>query len=315
MNDAPPTLIVAAQVESTFDKLKNNIHPPLLSSSEIRAVILDNLAGWRLTPDPSTEIEPLVQSGSLWVPSSATVNAVLSSLLQHKTVRKITLPFPYRTETRYAFGPVSDLELVQSLDRCGYFSHFTALHLNDLTEQIPKTVYFNVEQNASAGGGDLTQDGIDRAFRLKPRVSSNVIEYNKIRIHRLSGGNTGQLGVVDIQHAQSTSLLRTTDIERTLIDATVRPIYSGGVALVAKAFEIAADQASVEKLVDYLKRLNYTYPYHQAIGFYLQRAGYDESKLRLLSRFPMEFDFYLSHGIKSTEYNREWRLFVPKGFQ
>lgn len=315
MNDTPPLFIVAAQVESTFNALKNDRHPPLLSSSEMRAVIGDNLERWRFTLDPTSEIEGLVQSGRLWAPSSASVNAVLNSLLQHKTVRKITLPFPYRAEIRYALGPVSDLELVQSLDSCGYFSHFTALHLNDLTEQIPKTIYFNVEQSASAGGGDLTQEGIDRAFKLKPRVSSNVIEYNHTRIHRLSGANTGQLGVVEIEHAKSTSPLRTTDIERTLIDTTVRPIYSGGVAVVANAFEMAANRASVEKIADYLRDLNYTYPHHQTIGFYLQRAGYGESALRLLRRFPMEFDFYLSHGIKSPEYNKEWRLFVPKGFQ
>ena len=311
MNDTPPLLIVAAQVKSTFKTLKNRI----LSPSEIVAIIRANLGQWRHTPDPaSSEIESMVKSGNLWVLPSGNANAVLNSLVQHKTVKKITLPFPYRTETRYALGQVSDLELVQSLDNDGYFSHFTALHLNDLTEQIPKTIYFNVEQDASSSGGDLTQTSIDRAFKLKPRVSSNVIEYNQVRIHRLSGGNTGQLGVIESEHEQSASPIRITNIERTLIDATVRPIYSGGIAVVAKAFEMAAGRASVKRVADYLKKLDYTYPYHQALGFYLQRAGYDESQLSLLRGFPMEFDFYLSHGIKSPEYNKEWRLFVPKGF-
>ena len=311
MNDTSPLLIVAAQVESTFTTLKNRI----LSRSEIVAIIRTNLGQWRYTPGPaSSEMESLVKSGKLWVLSSGNANAILNSLLQHKTIKKIVLPFPYRTETRYALGLVSDLELVQSLDKDGYFSHFTALHLNDLTEQIPKTIYFNVEQDASSSGGDLTQAGIDRAFKLKPRVSSNVIEYNQVRIHRLSGGNTGQLGVIESEHDHSTSPIRITNIERTLIDAAVRPIYAGGIAVVAKAFEMAADRASVKRIVDYLKKLGYTYPYHQALGFYLQRAGYDDSQLSLLREFPMEFDFYLSHGIKSHEYNKEWRLFIPKGF-
>ena len=287
MNDTPPLLLVAAQVESTFNTLKSSTVPPLLTPSEITAVIRTNLQQWWYTPDPaSSEVGPLIQSGFLWASSSGTVNAILNLLQHHKTVKKITLPFPYRTETRYAIGPISDLGLVQSLDKHGYFSHFTAIHLNDLTEQIPKTIYFNVEQNTCPGGGELTQAGIDRAFKLKSRVSSNVIEYNQVRIHRLSGGNTGQLGVIEFQHEESSSPLRITNIERTLIDATVRPIYSGGISVVAKAFEMAADRVSVKRVTDYLTKLGYTYPYHQAIGFYMQRAGYDESHLRLLRGFP-----------------------------
>jgi predicted transcriptional regulator of viral defense system len=311
MNNTLPVLIVAAQIEATFKTLKDRV----LTPARVIALIQDNLGQWRRSPDaPVSETESLVESGRLWTVRSDTANGVLDSLVQHKTIKKIALPFPYRTETRYVLGPVSHMELVQSLDHAGYFSHFSALYLNDLTEQVPKTIYFNVEQHASPGGGALTQDRIDRAFKVKPRVSSNVIEYDQVRIHRLSGGNTGQLGVLEIEREHPESPLRMTNIERTLIDATVRPVYSGGVAVVAKAFEMAAGQASVKTMANYLERLAYTYPYHQAIGFYLRRAGYDESDLRLLRGFPMEFDFYLSHDMKSTEYNKEWRLFVPKGF-
>jgi hypothetical protein len=63
-----------------------------------------------------------------------------------------------------------------------------------------------------------------------------------------------------------------------------------------------------------LQKLSYTYPYHQAIGFYLERAGYNPAQLDLLRRFPMEFDFYLTHQTKEKEYVKEWRLYVPKGF-
>ena len=35
----------------------------------------------------------------------------------------------------------------------------------------------------------------------------------------------------------------------------------------------------------YKKKMNYIYPYHQAIGFYLSKAGYDKDQLELLKNF------------------------------
>ena len=71
---------------------------------------------------------------------------------------------------------------------------------------------------------------------------------------------------------------------------------------------------SVKKLAAYLRKLHYVYPYHQAIGFYMERAGYDERLLKLLEDFPIEYDFYLQHAMRSPVLNNRWRLYVPKGF-
>lgn len=108
--------------------------------------------------------------------------------------------------------------------------------------------------------------------------------------------------------------MRVTDREQTLIDATVRPAYSGGIAVVAKAFELAKESVSVNKLAAYLRKLRYVYPYHQAVGFYMERAGYEEPLLKLVEQFPIEYDFYLQHAMKSPVLNKRWRLYVPKGF-
>ncbi len=96
--------------------------------------------------------------------------------------------------------------------------------------------------------------------------------------------------------------LRFTNLERTLIDATVRPVYAGGVFEVRKAYELAKEKVSVNRLAALLQKLDYIYPYHQAIGFYLERAGYKVGLVSLLRRFPMEFDFYLAHDMGQTEY-------------
>lgn len=70
----------------------------------------------------------------------------------------------------------------------------------------------------------------------------------------------------------------------------------------------------MRKLVSMLEKLNYIYPYHQAIGFYLDKAGYyEDSALKLLQKFGLKYDFYLAHQIDDVDYSKEWRLYFPKG--
>jgi hypothetical protein len=159
----------------------------------------------------------------------------------------------------------------------------------------------------------LTQESLDRAFKAEPRTTSNVVEYEGTRIVKVNGRNTWQLGVTAKPRTDA-GTLRVTDIERTLIDATVRPAYTGGIGVVARAFELAKETVSVNRLTAYLRKLRYVYPYHQAIGFYLERAGYDAPLLTLLEHFPIEYDFYLQHAMVSPVLNKRWRLYVPKGF-
>ena len=63
-----------------------------------------------------------------------------------------------------------------------------------------------------------------------------------------------------------------------------------------------------------LRKLNYTYPYHQAIGYYMQRAGYEADQFERMRALGLRFDFYLAHGLGETDYVQEWRLFIPKSF-
>ena len=81
-----------------------------------------------------------------------------------------------------------------------------------------------------------------------------------------------------------------------------------------ETFRAAKERISVNTLIATLKKLDYVYPYHQAIGFYMERAGYEESRTERLLKLGTSIDFYLAHGIKDREYNSKWRLYYPKGF-
>ncbi|MGO9602029.1 MAG: type IV toxin-antitoxin system AbiEi family antitoxin domain-containing protein [Candidatus Binataceae bacterium] len=265
-------------------------------------ILSENRSFWRLTTSMSTQ-------------------KFIEFLLGATGLSKIVFPFPppYNRETRYVWGNVPLSEVILSLRPHCHFSHYTAVQIHGLTEQIPKTIYVNFEQPlASNSTAELSQKNIDVAFKRKVRTTNYVAETPDFRVCMLNGKNTGYLGVEDNITSQiygnRLGRTRVTNIERTLIDIAVRPIYSGGVYEVLKAYRLAQPQLSINRLTAMLQALNYIYPYHQVIGFYLERAAYGPTLLDLLRRFPMKFDFYLTHQMGDTDYIADWRLYIPKGF-
>lgn len=284
--------IAKSDIVDAFEICTNKV----FTKQQISTLLDENRQFWRLT-------------------QSMTINQFTSYLTKETKLDLVELNFPSKKEHRFTWGDVSIHEIIQSLKETAYFSHYTAMHSHGLTEQIPKTIYFNKEQPKNRKTSrELTQQRIDAAFRQPVRVSNDLVVYKDIKICILHGMATDGVGITKVMGGNDT-LFRITDIERTLIDISVRPVYSGGVYEVLKAFQMAKEKASINRLTAILKKLNYIYPYHQVIGFYLEKAGdYKPSVIQLLRQFPMEYDFYLEHNMVEMEYCKEWKLFIPKGF-
>jgi len=288
--------IAKPDIIRTFEALKS----PVLKLGQIRSILAREREFWRLT-------------------QSISAADLITFLTQHAKLQQIEFPFPRRAETLFIWGDVPAYTILLGLRPDAYFSHYTAMRLHGLTEQTSTTLYITDERTAGAreAAANLTQMNIDQAFARPPRASHNTVVYEGRNVCLLNGAHTGQLGVVtervnddDGQDVE----VRTSNLERTLVDITVRPFYAGGLYEVAKAFELSRERISVNKLMTTLRKLDFSYPYHQAIGYYLERAQFKSTQLDLARRIPIERDFYLTHDMGPTRYVSDWRLFVPEGF-
>lgn len=265
------------------------------------------------------------QQREFWrLTKSTTLTSFVNFMLDKTSLKAVRFPFPNRDVSGFTWGDVPLLETLLGLVEGSYYSHYTAVRIHGLTEQLPKTIYLSHEKSSSSVVSKdrpepFAQKAIDTAFAQPPRVSKNEIELieEQVRVVHLEGAYQGGLGITAGEiHLASDHVqhLRYTGLERTLIDIAVRPFYAGGVFEVAKAFERSKGAVSVNTMAAMLQRMAFGYPYHQVIGYYLERAGYKESLVDLFHRQPMERDFYLTHGMGTTSYVSRWRLHVPQGF-
>jgi predicted transcriptional regulator of viral defense system len=293
--------IAKPDIVSTFEE-----GPRVLHAGDLVRIFDAHRANWRLA-------------------KSMSVTAFLKYLLERTNLKEARFNFPMRPVVGYTWGDVPLFEVLLGLVDNSYLSHYTAVRIHGLTEQIPKTIYLSQAKgsgtalNRSDEPQVYDQTAIDLAFSRPPRASKNEVELHKegVRVVLLHGAYQAAAGItagrVNLGGERELAL-RFTNLERTLIDIVVRPFYAGGVFEVAKAFENAKDRLSVNSMAAMLTHMAFGYPYHQAIGFYLERAGYKKTLLDLFAKRPMERDFYLTHDMGRTSYNSRWRLHIPEGF-
>jgi predicted transcriptional regulator of viral defense system len=284
--------IAKADIVHLFDGESRRVY----RRADLAEILKENREGWRLT-------------------KALTVARFADYLIKNSELRVVAFTFPRQRELRYTWGERPLHEVAVTLRPGAYLTHFSALVVNDLTLQVSKAVYVNSEQTAKPRrGGALVQGRVDWAFQRPPRETTNVATVGDSTVHLLNGMATDGLGVEERPGSDGRGALRVTSLERTLVDCAVRPFYAGGVGHVLEAYRAAKGRASVNRIAAYLKKLDYVYPYHQAIGFYLERAGFEATQLDLLAAFPIRCRFYLTHQMQAPELSERWQVWHPRGF-
>jgi len=284
--------LAKSQVLRHFEASRTRVY----TADELAWVLGENRAIWRL-------------------PQRMTGTKFIEFLKANGSLREVQIsgPDPKRSDIiRYAWGDASPLHIALSLRVRSFLCHSSAAYVLGLSDVVPRRIYVNFEQTPKPSDkGSLTQHGIDLAFRRPQRQSNQLYTFDDYSILLVNGKHSANFEVGEVEFLED--IFTSSRLERTLVDMTVRPAYGGGVPKVLEAFTRAKDTASTMKLLAVLRRLDYVYPYHQAIGFFMERAGFRGEQYEQLRALGLPFDFYLAHDMGEMEYSSSWRIFYPKG--
>jgi predicted transcriptional regulator of viral defense system len=261
---------------------------------------------------------------------SASTNDILDFLEKANLITKVELNYLNGKDndidtTYYAshkFFERSDyskaVEIATRIYPRGYLSLYSAVYANGLTNDIPKKIYINSEQNQHLVNNkdELDFERIHAAFSKTIERGNDFAEYNGYIIRPTNGMFSGQAGITT--GSLNGYKYKYTNLERTLIDIAVRPNMSGGIAEIAAIYKIAVNNFDIRMnwLLKYLDTLNFTYPYEQAIGFLLELAGY-KGKLDKMHERISEHKFFLHHSednrnLSNLLFNEKWNIYFPK---
>jgi hypothetical protein len=201
----------------------------------------------------------------------------------------------------------------QTIKKDGYISHYTSMNYHNLTVQVPKSIYISFDKyaNYKTNERELTQTSIDMAFSKSQRITSEVYRSDKDNTRYFFLQRQSKSIDVGVKSKKG---IRYTDIERTLIDCVVRPGYSGGIFEVLEAFKKAKHIIDLKKLDEYLIKLDYIYPYHQLLGFYLEKSGIDRVQLSSFGEKISNYKFYITYNISNKILDEYWKIYYPNGF-
>ncbi|EFK33145.1 MULTISPECIES: hypothetical protein [Chryseobacterium group] len=194
------------------------------------------------------------------------------------------------------------VDLVYAYNKYTHFSHHSALIMHQISTIENNAIYLSEEiDSISSPKNTLTQGNIDLAFSKPQRVTKNIKQFRDKTFYFLKNQSSTTMETF-------INGVKVSNLEKTLIDCTVRPLYSGGTKNILNAFAMVKQLIDADKLHHHYKKLSFVYPYHQAIGFYLDNAGYKEEFYSKFLAMNSDYDFYLDYQLTSPQYNPKWRI-------
>jgi len=180
-------------------------------------------------------------------------------------------------------------ELMSELERSYYVAYISAAHLHGIAHQLPFALHIAVA----------------RRKRKNIRASGISIQFVTIKQNRF-------FGIENMKY--SDTKLKSSDLEKTVLDCLERPDLCGGISDVAIMISDSAKRIDWKKLVEYAKQFK-NQALAQRLGYVLEKSlhrgqGIDKVAIESLRKWAnKKFAYPLEPGLpKKGRLNRTWMI-------
>jgi predicted transcriptional regulator of viral defense system len=192
-------------------------------------------------------------------------------------------------------SPVHEFEIAAALVQPAAISHWSAMHLHGLTEQLPRTVFV-----LTTTGTPIPKIRGKKAKRKGAGclIGETAYQFVQVKPERFFG--TEKVWVGDAR-------VTVTDPERTLLDGLMMPQHSGDFAEVLHAFEERGERLDLKRIIEYALKLDAATA--KRLGWVLERQGVNPTRLEALLNMPIKGYRTLDPtGPRKGPCNRRWMI-------
>lgn len=222
--------------------------------------------------------------------SSVHINQMLHHLTQNGWLMRLRRGLYALSPDVFQGPPIHEYELAMALVEPAAISHWSALSVHGLTEQLPREVVVLTTSDVSIPR-DSSGDGLVEAGGHNFRFCRVIPEH--------------YFGFQTVWRGEA--LISVTDPERTLLDGLCRPQLCGDWGGVLEAFEQHLGGLQLERICEYAPRLGIATA--KRLGWVLERLGVENPILDELAKIPIRgFRPLDASGERRGPCNSRWNI-------
>lgn len=195
-------------------------------------------------------------------------------------------------------------DFVYSLEKNGFFSMFTSLNIQGLTNFRDNFIFISKERmkRVNFNSKDITQEAIDKAFTNKPRrtkAHDTIYNYN---IVILESNNTQEIGIIKYKGYKISS------INRAFVEIISNIQYSKTPDDVIYEFKNLKDKLDINEIFNIIEKFDFVYPYYQLAGYYLEKIGFLKEELSKFFNKKTDLIFYTIKNKEKYTLDEYWAI-------
>ena len=195
-------------------------------------------------------------------------------------------------------------DFVYSLEKNGFFSMFTSLNIQGLTNFRDNFIFISKDRmkRVNFNSKDITQEAIDKALTNKPRrtkAHDTIYNYNVVI---LESNNTQEIGIIKYKGYKISS------INRVFVEIISNIQYSKTPDDVIYEFKNLKDKLDINEIFNIIEKFDFVYPYYQLAGYYLEKIGFLKEELSKFFNKKTDLIFYTIKNKEKYTLDEYWAI-------